>query len=57
MGDYTAQYLIDRDMRKDDIIAVTQTPERGWWHGEPVDEARRVPAKLSVFPRTYLCLV
>ena len=57
MGDYTAQYLIDRDMRKDDIIAVTQTPERGWWHGEPVDKARRVPAKLSVFPRTYLCLV
>ena len=37
------------DFQAGDIIAVTSTPEDGWWSGELLDEARRVPGRTD-FP-------
>lgn len=33
------------DFQAGDIIAVTSTPEDGWWSGELLDEARRIPGR------------
>ena len=38
-----------------DVIAVTSTPDDGWWSGELLDEARRVEEK-NVYPATlFVC--
>jgi hypothetical protein len=39
--DYQAQSAAEFDFQAGDIIAVTNTPEDGWWSGELLDEARR----------------
>ncbi|CAK5266131.1 unnamed protein product [Mycena citricolor] len=50
--DYRATIEEEFDFQEGDIIAVTETPEDGWWHGELLDDARRVPGK-SVFPSNF----
>lgn len=47
--DYTAQSPAEFDFQAGDIIAVTSTPEDGWWSGELLDEARRSPGRID-FP-------
>jgi len=47
--DYTAQSAAEFDFQAGDIIAVTNTPEDGWWSGELLDEARRSPGRTD-FP-------
>ncbi|EIW70224.1 hypothetical protein M231_02727 [Tremella mesenterica] len=47
--DYTAQSPAEFHFQAGDIIAVTSTPEDGWWSGELLDEARRVPGRTD-FP-------
>ncbi|WVR04978.1 hypothetical protein IAU60_001990 [Kwoniella sp. DSM 27419] len=47
--DYSAQSAAEFDFQANDIIAVTSTPEDGWWSGELLDEARRVPGRTD-FP-------
>jgi hypothetical protein len=49
MYDYTARGESEFDFQVDDIIAVTATPDDGWWTGELLDEARRVPGRTE-FP-------
>ena len=41
------------DMKVGDIIAVTSTPEDGWWSGELVREGRRF-AETTVFPSNFV---
>jgi hypothetical protein len=43
--DYTAQSPAEFDFQAGDIIAVTSTPEDGWWSGELLDEARRTTGR------------
>ena len=43
------------DFQQGDIIAVTATPEDGWWSGELLDEARRVPGR-HIFPSNFVHL-
>nr|XP_018264103.1 septation protein imp2 [Kwoniella dejecticola CBS 10117]OBR86261.1 septation protein imp2 [Kwoniella dejecticola CBS 10117] len=47
--DYGAQSSAEFDFQAGDIIAVTSTPEDGWWSGELLDEARRIPGRTD-FP-------
>ncbi|WVF72380.1 hypothetical protein IAT40_007195 [Kwoniella sp. CBS 6097] len=47
--DYAAQSAAEFDFQAGDIIAVTSTPEDGWWSGELLDEARRIPGRTD-FP-------
>ncbi|XAO24209.1 hypothetical protein I312_103004 [Cryptococcus bacillisporus CA1280] len=47
--DYSAQTAAEFDFQAGDIIAVTSTPEDGWWSGELLDEARRTPGRTD-FP-------
>jgi hypothetical protein len=53
--DYTASIEEEFDFQAGDIIAVTSTPEDGWWSGELLDEARRQPGR-HVFPSNFVCL-
>ncbi|GFZ46382.1 hypothetical protein JCM24511_04629 [Saitozyma sp. JCM 24511] len=53
--DYTALSPAEFDFQQGDIIAVTSTPEDGWWSGELLDEARRVPGRTD-FPSNFVCL-
>lgn len=53
--DYTAQSSAEFDFQSGDIIAVTDTPEDGWWSGELLDEARRTPGR-NDFPSNFVCL-
>lgn len=53
--DYTAQSSAEFDFQSGDIIAVTDTPEDGWWSGELLDEARRIPGR-NDFPSNFVCL-
>lgn len=53
--DYGATIDEEFDFQSGDIIAVTATPEDGWWSGELLDEARRVPGR-HVFPSNFVCL-
>ncbi|ODO03499.1 septation protein imp2 [Cryptococcus wingfieldii CBS 7118] len=52
---YEAKSSAEFDFQEGDIIAVTSTPEDGWWSGELLDEARRIagrtdfPSNLYVF--------
>lgn len=53
--DYTATIDEEFDFQAGDIIAVTSTPEDGWWTGELLDEARRQRGR-NVFPSNFVCL-
>ncbi|KAG6829654.1 hypothetical protein H0H87_010567 [Tephrocybe sp. NHM501043] len=53
--DYTATIDEEFDFQTGDIIAVTQTPEDGWWSGELLDEDRRQRGR-HVFPSNFVCL-
>jgi len=53
--DYTATIDEEFDFQSGDIIAVTDTPEDGWWSGELLDEARKQPGR-HVFPSNFVCL-
>lgn len=53
--DYAATIDEEFDFQAGDIIAVTSTPEDGWWTGELLDEARRQPGR-NVFPSNFVCL-
>ena len=43
------------DFQEGDIIAVTATPEDGWWSGELQDDKRRQPGKY-LFPSNFVVL-
>ncbi|KAH9925710.1 hypothetical protein B0H21DRAFT_839541 [Amylocystis lapponica] len=53
--DYQATIDEEFDFTAGDVIAVTATPEDGWWSGELLDEARRQPGR-HVFPSNFVCL-
>lgn len=53
--DYTATIEEEFDFQAGDIIAVTHTPEDGWWSGELLDEERRQKGR-HVFPSNFVCL-
>ncbi|KAF5322381.1 hypothetical protein D9619_001607 [Psilocybe cf. subviscida] len=53
--DYTATIDEEFDFQAGDIIAVTATPEDGWWSGELLDENRRQKGR-NVFPSNFVCL-
>ena len=53
--DYHATIDEEFDFQAGDIIAVTSTPEDGWWTGELLDDSRRVPGR-TVFPSNFVCL-
>ncbi|KAH7905516.1 hypothetical protein BJ138DRAFT_1118401 [Hygrophoropsis aurantiaca] len=53
--DYSATIDEEFDFQSGDIIAVTDTPEDGWWSGELLDEARRQAGR-HVFPSNFVCL-
>ncbi|EJT97008.1 hypothetical protein DACRYDRAFT_119798 [Dacryopinax primogenitus] len=53
--DYQATIEEEFDFQLGDIIAVTATPEDGWWSGELLDEARRQKGK-HIFPSNFVCL-
>ncbi|PFH52204.1 hypothetical protein AMATHDRAFT_46558 [Amanita thiersii Skay4041] len=53
--DYTATIDEEFDFQAGDIIAVTATPEDGWWSGELLDENRRQKGR-HVFPSNFVCL-
>ena len=53
--DYAATVEEEFDFQAGDIIAVTSTPEDGWWTGELLDEARRQSGR-NVFPSNFVCL-
>ncbi|KLT45498.1 hypothetical protein CC85DRAFT_306682 [Cutaneotrichosporon oleaginosum] len=50
---YQAQSPVEFDFQADDIIAVTSTPEDGWWSGELLDESRRMPGRTD-FPSNFV---
>lgn len=51
--DYAATIDEEFDFQAGDIIAVTSTPEDGWWTGELLDEARRQRGR-NVFPSNFV---
>ncbi|TFK25705.1 SH3 domain-containing protein [Coprinopsis marcescibilis] len=53
--DYTATIDEEFDFQSGDVIAVTATPDDGWWSGELLDENRRVLGR-NVFPSNFVCL-
>ena len=53
--DYSATIPEEFDFQREDIIAVTATPEDGWWSGELLDESRRVPGR-HIFPSNFVHL-
>jgi len=53
--DYTATIPEEFDFQANDIIAVTATPEDGWWSGELLDENRRVNGR-HIFPSNFVHL-
>ncbi|KAJ7478612.1 SH3 domain-containing protein [Mycena galericulata] len=53
--DYTATIGEEFDFQAGDVIAVTATPDDGWWSGELLDEARREEGR-HVFPSNFVCL-
>ena len=55
MYDYSASIEEEFDFQAGDVIAVTSTPEDGWWTGELLDDSRRVPGR-TVFPSNFVCL-
>ncbi|CAE6347433.1 unnamed protein product [Rhizoctonia solani] len=55
MYNYTATIEEEFDFQEGDIIAVTSTPEDGWWHGVLLDDTRRIPGR-TVFPSNFVTL-
>jgi hypothetical protein len=55
MYDYQASIPEEFDFQTNDVIAVTATPEDGWWSGELLDEARRQPGR-HIFPSNFVQL-
>ncbi|KAJ7125402.1 SH3 domain-containing protein [Mycena epipterygia] len=53
--DYTATIGEEFDFQAGDVIAVTATPDDGWWSGELLDEARREEGR-HIFPSNFVCL-
>ena len=53
--DYSATIEEEFDFQAGDIIAVTATPDDGWWSGELLDENRRQKGR-NVFPSNFVCL-
>ncbi|KAJ7252427.1 SH3 domain-containing protein [Mycena haematopus] len=53
--DYTATIGEEFDFQAGDVIAVTATPDDGWWSGELLDEARREEGR-HVFPSNFVVL-
>jgi predicted nucleotidyltransferase len=53
--DYQATIAEEFDFQAGDVIAVTATPDDGWWIGELLDEARREEGR-DVFPSNFVCL-
>ncbi|KAF8058716.1 SH3 domain-containing protein [Lyophyllum atratum] len=53
--DYTATIEEEFDFQAGDVIAVTATPDDGWWSGELLDEARREEGR-HIFPSNFVCL-
>ncbi|KIM40368.1 hypothetical protein M413DRAFT_446555 [Hebeloma cylindrosporum] len=53
--EYQATIEEEFDFQPGDVIAVTATPDDGWWSGELLDEARRVEGR-NVFPSNFVCL-
>ncbi|KAG6856756.1 hypothetical protein H0H87_001100 [Tephrocybe sp. NHM501043] len=53
--DYTASIEEEFDFQAGDVIAVTSTPDDGWWSGELLDEARREEGR-HIFPSNFVCL-
>jgi hypothetical protein len=51
--DYAATIDEEFDFQAGDIIAVSSTPEDGWWTGELLDEARRQKGR-NVFPSNFV---
>ncbi|GJE99068.1 hypothetical protein PsYK624_153090 [Phanerochaete sordida] len=51
--DYRAVIDEEFDFQSGDVIAVTATPEDGWWSGELLDEARKQPGR-HIFPSNYV---
>lgn len=43
------------DFQTGDIIAVTATPDDGWWSGELLDETRRRPGQ-NTFPSNFVTM-
>ncbi|KIK61068.1 hypothetical protein GYMLUDRAFT_43180 [Collybiopsis luxurians FD-317 M1] len=53
--DYQATIEEEFDFQAGDVIAVTATPEDGWWSGVLLDENRRQPGR-HVFPSNFVRL-
>ncbi|TDL16909.1 hypothetical protein BD410DRAFT_754900 [Rickenella mellea] len=53
--DYSATIDEEFDFQSGDVIAVTSTPEDGWWTGVLLDDTRRIPGR-TVFPSNFVCL-
>ena len=53
--DYQATIDEEFDFQAGDVIAVTSTPEDGWWTGVLLDDSRRIPGR-TVFPSNFVCL-
>ncbi|KAG8914243.1 hypothetical protein FRC00_000242 [Tulasnella sp. 408] len=53
--DYKATIPEEFDFAAGDIIAVTATPDDGWWSGMLLDDTRRIPGR-TVFPSNFVCL-
>jgi hypothetical protein len=51
--DYRAGIDEEFDFQANDIIAVTSTPDDGWWNGILLDESRRVTGR-NVFPSNFV---
>ncbi len=53
--DYQATTPEEFDFQTGDIIAVTATPDDGWWSGVLLDDTRRIPGR-TTFPSNHVCL-
>ncbi|KAF9262655.1 hypothetical protein L218DRAFT_960132 [Marasmius fiardii PR-910] len=53
--DYEATIDEEFSFQAGDVIAVTATPEDGWWSGQLLDEGRRQPGR-HVFPSNFVRL-
>ncbi|KAH8110552.1 hypothetical protein DFH11DRAFT_1514214 [Phellopilus nigrolimitatus] len=53
--DYQASIDEEFDFQSGDVIAVTSTPEDGWWTGVLLDDSRRIPGR-TIFPSNFVCL-
>jgi len=53
--DYQATIDEEFDFQAGDVIAVTSTPDDGWWTGELLDDSRRIPGR-TIFPSNFVCL-